>query len=103
MMAIKEMQKLYKKIVKAENNYDTARWSLEDRHDFTDVEWYLEKAQQLHKACRALKKIADNMTTTMGLLMLNTGNEDEFIRWMIVNDIDIIEKVEDEEEEKEEA
>lgn len=103
MMTIKEMQKLYKKIAKAENNYDNARWELEERHDMTDVAWYIEKAQQLHKAARTLVKIADSMTTTMVSLMLNTGSEDEFIRWMIVNDIEMIEKVEDEEEEKEEA
>ena len=100
MVTVKDMRKLYKKIEKAENAYDAARWALEDRHDLTDVDWYMEKAQNLHKACRALKKVADNLTTTMLEMMLHTGNEDEFIRWMILTNIEMVNEETDEENEE---
>lgn len=101
-MTIKEMSKLYKKVSKLEDMYDSARYYFTDANCIA-YERNLEQATNMCKALKGLKKIADAMAIDTLELLGHTISEESFLRWMLVNDINIVANEEDEEEVQEEA
>ena len=89
-MTIKEMQKTYKKIFKAEfaafvNARNIASMVADENYDYATIAEY---AKTIAKSHRSIVKIADAMNVGDGDIV-GFKNEDAFVKWCIMNNIEM--------------
>ncbi len=100
-MTIKEMQKVFKKVHKARVQMADARYEL-SKLNVSAVVHIAEMAKLVAKNANTINKIAIAMNVAPVVLIDNAGNEEDFLRWCLVNNIEMT-SASDEEEEAEES
>lgn len=98
-MTIKNMSKLHKKICKLEALHYISFEALKKCYSF-EYDKQFEHAQNLVKALKGLRKIADSMGVSVDLMTDYTDSEERFLRWMLIEGIEIHTNTEDETEEE---
>lgn len=84
-MTIKEMQKVYKKVSKAINEFYVSRGCMESS-DHPDI--LAEYAKNMVKAWKVLDKVSAAMNANNLELVNKAINEESFVRWCLLENID---------------
>ena len=104
MMKINEMQKVYKKVMKAQNTFIDARAEVSTSTLYGDFDKVMESAKSYYKSLRTINKICLDLGVTddegkadVITLVANTDSVEDFVYFCMSNKLDY--KCNDEEEE----
>ena len=96
-MTIKEMQKIYKKVYKAINDFYAARGFIQF-DDNPDI--LAENAKGMLKAWKVLNKVSTAMNVSISVLVNKAINEESFVRWCLLENIEYKKPENDNEEDE---
>ena len=90
-MTIKELQKVYRKVVKLVKDFNDAKCCIERCSVFGDYEYITEHAKKLAASSKKLHDI--HVRYGLGdeganIIMYHISTEEDFIVWMLTNVID---------------